>query len=91
MAFTSTFRPAATDPADGFYVTRFLITCCAVDAQPIGVLVRLPGWQERFAEGRWVRVSGAFAANPDVESPEPVVLTSVTVTGIATPRDPYVY
>lgn len=76
---------------DDFYVTRFLITCCAVDAQPIGVLVHSPGWQSRFATGSWVTVEGAFAINPDASSPEALILEPTSVSPTAEPRDAYVY
>jgi putative membrane protein len=31
------------DPENVFYVTRFFVTCCAADAQPVGVPVYQPG------------------------------------------------
>ncbi|BDZ54827.1 hypothetical protein GCM10025870_19000 [Agromyces marinus] len=36
---------------DGFVLTRFAITHCAIDAQPVGVEVSLSGWRSRLAEG----------------------------------------
>ena len=57
------YRPEGSPP-DVFYVARFVVTCCAVDAQPVGLPVRHPGWQERFEEDAWVRVQGAFATTP---------------------------
>src|ERR671921_1180800 len=41
------FHPKGT-PEDIFYVSRFSVTCCAVDARPLGVPVYSPGWQEEF-------------------------------------------
>src|SRR5215217_4733439 len=41
------FHPKGT-PEDVFYVSRFSVTCCAVDARPLGVPVYSPGWQEEF-------------------------------------------
>src|SRR5829696_8543359 len=43
-------------PEDVFYVSRFSVTCCAVDARPLGVPVYSPGWQEEFKEDSWVHV-----------------------------------
>ena len=49
----------STDP-DVFLLTRFVVTCCAVDAAPVSVPVFLPGWQnDPLLEG-WIRVSGEF-------------------------------
>lgn len=81
----------ATDDPDVVYVARFLVTCCAVDAQPLGVPVLLPGWQDELAPDDWVEVSGAFAPNPDASASEPIVLEPAEVTPIDQPAQPYVY
>ena len=74
-----------------FYVTRFVVTCCAVDAQPIGVPVYHPGWQNQYKTDSWVTVSSYFRANPNPASPEGIVLIPDAVTPIAQPAQPYVY
>jgi uncharacterized repeat protein (TIGR03943 family) len=81
----------ATDDPDVVYVARFLVTCCAVDAQPLAVPVLLPGWQDDFAVDDWVEVTGGFAPNPDAGATEPMVLVPDTVTAIDQPAQPYVY
>lgn len=81
----------ATDDPDVVYVARFLVTCCAVDAQPLAVPVLLPGWQDDFAADDWVEVTGGFAPNPDAAAGEPIVLVPQTVEQIAQPAQPYVY
>lgn len=83
--------PDADDPENVFYVARFIVTCCAVDAQPVGVPVYLPGWQDRFAVDEWVSVTGAFASNPSVASMQAVVLAPSEITSTEQPADPYVY
>lgn len=79
------------DPQNLFYVSRFVITCCAVDAQPVGVPVYLQGWASRFAADNWVRVTGAFAADPSSSSSHPIALIPTATTAIAQPSDPYLY
>jgi uncharacterized repeat protein (TIGR03943 family) len=81
----------ATDDPDVVYVARFLVTCCAVDAQPLGVPVLIPGWEESFAVDDWVEVTGGFVANPDAAASEPIVLEPDQVTAIEQPAQPYVY
>ncbi len=44
-------------PADRVFVTRLLITCCAADAEPVGVLASWPG-AEGLRGGEWMRVTG---------------------------------
>lgn len=51
--------------ANSFYLTRFVVSCCAVDATPLHVRLISPKWQERYAIGQWVRVQGEAAQHPD--------------------------
>jgi len=76
-------------PPDVFYVSRFRVTCCAVDAQPLGLPVRSSGWRERFEEDAWVRVVGSFApSGGDVAEPAAIDPRSIETT--AQPKNPYV-
>ncbi len=81
----------ADDPQNVFYVSRFVVTCCAVDAQPTGVPVYLPNWQERFAVDDWVRVTGEFGSNPSERSAQGIALTSDDVTAVDQPAEPYLF
>ena len=79
------------DPADVFYVSRFVITCCAVDAQPVGVPVYLPNWQNSFKVNEWVRVTGSFDSNPSSRSTQSIALLPTKTTPVDQPSDPYLY
>jgi putative membrane protein len=81
----------ADDPENMFYVSRFAVTCCAIDAQPLGVPVHLPGWVEQYPSGTWVLVSGEFASNPSRTSVQPVVLLPSEVEAVQQPREPYLF
>lgn len=83
--------PDTDDPENVFYVARFVVTCCAVDAQPIGVPVYSPGWQDDLAVDQWVTVTGRFAENPSIESMQAVAVLPSTVDAIEQPAQPYVY
>lgn len=83
--------PDTDSPDDVFYVARFVITCCAVDAQPIGVPVYLPGWQDEFDTDDWVSVTGSFIPNPSIRSVQAFVLTPTDIDVIDQPAQPYVY
>lgn len=80
-----------SDDPDVFYVARFLVTCCAVDAQPLGVPVYLPGWQDDYAVDEWVEVRGGFSAHPDPAAENPMVLVPDELVVIERPAQPYVY
>ena len=82
------FHPKGT-PEDIFYVSRFSVTCCAVDARPLGVPVYSPGWQEEFKEDSWVHLTGSFAETEEDIS-EPVVVTPKNIEPTEQPEHPYV-
>jgi uncharacterized repeat protein (TIGR03943 family) len=82
------FHPKSA-PSDVFYVSRFRVTCCAVDAKPIGVPVYSPGWQEKFEEDSWVRVAGSFTGT-DQDIAEPAIVTPQSIERTDRPENPYV-
>ncbi len=76
---------------DSFSVTRYSVTCCAVDAQPFGVTVVMPGWRDALAEGEWVQATGRFVENPDASAAAGWVLEAAGTVPIEEPDDPYVF
>lgn len=86
---TGFVSPSPTDPADTFIVTRFVITCCAVDAQPVGVTVYAPNWRSSLKTDQWVRITGAFTADPSRTSTASIALVPRSLTPVARPADPY--
>ena len=75
-----------------FTLTRFVISCCAVDAQPVGLgVVTGDGTGTVPDEGQWVTVRGALAANPDQSADARIVVKAAKVTEVAQPEDPYEY
>ena len=83
--------PDSDDPDNMFYVSRFVVTCCAVDAQPLGVPVYLPGWQSTLEADTWVEVSGPFASNPSRSSTQAIVIVPDSVEAVEQPREPYLF
>lgn len=81
------------DTADSqiFYVSRFVVTCCAVDAQAVGVPVYAPGWRERYQSNGWVTVTGDFAAHPQQHRQQPIVVMPRSITPTTQPKEPYEY
>ncbi|MFZ7089010.1 TIGR03943 family putative permease subunit [Curtobacterium sp. RRHDQ10] len=77
--------------ADGFTLTRFVISCCAVDAQPVGVGVVEPAGADVPADDAWVRVRGTITANPDPAASDRLVIGATTVRRVPEPGDPYEY
>jgi putative membrane protein len=82
--------PAGDDP-DVFYVSRFVVTCCAVDAQPVGVPVHLVDWRSQVSADEWLDVSGGFQTNPSSTSSDPIALVPDSLEEVGQPSDPYLY
>lgn len=76
-------------PEDTFMVSRFVITCCAADAVPVGLYVSWPE-SETLADDQWVEVSGQFELQGIDQKQTPVLIAEI-VTLIDIPDQPYLY
>jgi uncharacterized repeat protein (TIGR03943 family) len=76
---------------DVFNLTRFVVTCCAVDAQPVSIPVYYPGWKQSFPVDSWVRVSGGFSPAPVGVGSLGLVLVPVEIEDQEVPREPYLF
>jgi uncharacterized repeat protein (TIGR03943 family) len=74
-----------------FFVTRFVVSCCSVDAQPVGIPVYEPGFEQSFPDETWVRVVGEFVVNPDTSSSHPLVVRPRELGPTEQPREPYLF
>lgn len=79
------------DANDVFLLTRFVVSCCAVDAQPVGVPVYLPDWQSQFETGTWLQIQGEFVVNPSGQSSSSIALKPVQIAPAEVPDEPYLY
>ncbi|MFW5703029.1 MAG: TIGR03943 family putative permease subunit [Candidatus Dojkabacteria bacterium] len=73
---------------DEFLLARFQVTCCAVDARPVGIYVIAPDWEEEYQEDDWLEVSGEFATIEIVGRQEPAI-NPTEIKRISVPNDPY--
>ncbi len=83
--------PDKDDPTNMFYVSRFVVTCCAVDAQPVGVPVFLANWQDTYQTDDWVQLTGQFGTNPSTASSQSVALNPDAVAKVDQPSEPYLF
>lgn len=72
-----------------FMVSRFVLSCCAADAAPLGLLVRWPE-SAALADDQWVEVTGHFEPGQFDGEPMPV-LVAEKVTSTTVPEQPYLY
>jgi len=77
----------------GYRLTRFVIFCCAADAEALQAVVR--GDPTPRARDQWLEVEGTWMARPiaaeDDPSPRPPALHVATVRPVAPVRPPYEY
>lgn len=74
---------------DQFMVSRFVLSCCAADAAPIGVVVR-SSKSASFSDDQWVEVTGEFELGRFGGEDMPILLAE-SITPIGIPEQPYLY
>jgi uncharacterized repeat protein (TIGR03943 family) len=83
----------APNPGGGYRLTRFVIFCCAADAEALQTVVR--GDRTPRARDQWLEVEGTWLARPtaaeDDPSPPPPALQVDSVRPAAPARPPYEY
>ncbi len=70
------------------FLGRFKLTCCAVDATPLGIALADSDLVRERWIGSWYEVEGTFVYS---ESKQQFELQVSTLRGIAEPEQPYVY
>lgn len=83
-------------PDNYLLISRFIITCCAVDAYPVGIPVRLESSRNAYPPDTWLEIAGEMAVetlpNQETNSEKrQLILAAQTLTKIPTPADPYSY
>lgn len=72
-----------------FMVSRFTISCCVADANPVGLIVEFPDGDSLAADS-WVQVNGRFSAQTFNGQTIPLLIAE-TVTAVDAPSQPYLY
>ncbi len=73
-----------------FTLTRFVITCCAADAYPIGLPVKLIGSRTSVPSDRWFNVKGKIITET-LNGKRQVVIQASSMQPIPEPSNPYSY
>jgi uncharacterized repeat protein (TIGR03943 family) len=77
-------------PANYLTLTRFVITCCAADAYPVGLSVKLPQNRTVFTEDRWFNIQGQMATET-LNGKRQIVIQAKTIKPMQEPQNPYSY
>jgi putative membrane protein len=83
-------------PDNYVLLSRFIITCCAVDAYPIGIPVKLDISRTSYPQDTWLEVTGTMNSETLIlsetkETKRQLVLAATSIEKIPTPPDPYSY
>jgi len=87
QATVSGFVVAAEEYDNNFYVSRFFVTCCAVDATPLGIKIQQKDWHKDYKEDQWVEVRGTIAKSPSGIYDYVIIPDNIRI--IEQPRNPY--
>jgi len=88
-------------PDNYIYLSRFVLTCCAVDAYPVGIPIELSTSRQQYPPDTWLEIKGVMKTNilPTIDSSSQggirekrqLVLHSEEINKIPTPPNPYSY
>jgi uncharacterized repeat protein (TIGR03943 family) len=77
-------------PSQYILISRFVITCCAADAYPVGLPVKLSGKREDYPVDSWQEVSGQMITET-LDGKRQLVIEASSLKKIPKPANPYSY
>ena len=69
-------------------VARFVLTCCAADAYPVGLPVELTGDRSEFPPDSWISVQGEMLTET-LDGQRRLVIAPQEVLSVPEPKNPY--
>lgn len=85
----SVWKDGALFEKDEFALARMMMTCCAADMQPVGVLAQWSDVQA-LTDGEWIEVTGTLSKKTYKDSFDPLIIVE-TIKKIAPPQREYIY
>ncbi len=77
-------------PDDYLMISRFVLTCCAADAYPVGLPVKLAVSRQAYPVDGWLEITGK-AATDTLDGQRQLVILPDGLESIPEPRNPYEY
>ena len=71
-------------------ISRFVITCCAADAYPVGLPVKIKGNRDAYAVDSWQEVEGRMITE-SLDGKRQLVIEGSSFKKISKPANPYYY
>ncbi|MBW4423226.1 MAG: TIGR03943 family protein [Nostoc desertorum CM1-VF14] len=73
------------------FLARFVLTCCAADAYPIGLPIKLEKNQERYSPDTWLEVEGQMVTESLADKKRQLTIAATSLKKIPQPENPYSY
>jgi uncharacterized repeat protein (TIGR03943 family) len=75
-------------PANYLMLSRFVITCCAADAYPVALPVKIPGTRQAYPQDSWFQVKGK-AIVETLSGTRQFIIEASELKSIPAPKNPY--
>lgn len=75
-------------PSDYLLIARFTLTCCAADAYPVGLPVKLEGDRSQYPVDQWLSIQGVVESQTLDGKPQ-VVIVPRNIERVSAPSNPY--
>ncbi|MBD2490156.1 TIGR03943 family putative permease subunit [Aulosira sp. FACHB-615] len=72
------------------FLARFILSCCAADAYPVGLPVKLPANPEQYNPDTWLEVEGQMVTD-NLNGKRQLTIVANSVKKIPQPQNPYSY
>jgi uncharacterized repeat protein (TIGR03943 family) len=75
---------------DYLFLGKFVLTCCAADAYPVGLPVKLTPNSEQYKPDTWLEVEGQMVTET-LSGKRQLIIAANSIKKIPQPKDPYSY
>jgi uncharacterized repeat protein (TIGR03943 family) len=77
-------------PSQYFLLSRFVITCCAADAYPVGLPVKVRENREAYPVDTWLEIEGKMITET-LDGKRKLTIEASSLKKIPEPQNPYFY
>ncbi|MBW4645260.1 MAG: TIGR03943 family protein [Goleter apudmare HA4340-LM2] len=72
------------------FLARFVLTCCAADAYPVGLPVKLQDSREQYPPDTWLEIEGQMVTE-NLLGKRQLTIAATSLKKISQPKNPYAY
>lgn len=77
-------------PSQYLLISRFVITCCAADAYPVGLPIKLSGNRDAYPSDSWLEIEGKMITET-LKGKRQLIVEASSLKKIPEPANPYFY